>query len=72
MEAPEENAAAPAVDAVTQMTNRFSAINTDDADGGPLKLDGNVYSCKHCSTRRRRRHHLQGLFLQEWEGLPLR
>ena len=52
-QAPEENAAAAAVDAVTQMTNRFSAINTDDADAGPLKLDdvdGNVYSCKHCRT----------------------
>ncbi|XP_066386317.1 protein yippee-like At3g55890 [Miscanthus floridulus] len=52
-QAPEENAAAAAVDAVTQMTNRFSAINMDDADAGPLKLDdvdGNVYSCKHCRT----------------------
>lgn len=52
---PEENAAAAAaVDAITETTNRFT-VNTDaaGAGAGPLKLDdvdGNVYSCKRCGT----------------------
>lgn len=50
---PEENAAAAAaVDAITETTNRFT-VNTDAAGAGPLKLDdvdGNVYSCKRCGT----------------------
>lgn len=50
---PEEDAAsAAAVDAITEMTNRFT-VNTDAAGAGPLNLDdvdGNVYSCKRCGT----------------------
>lgn len=45
-------AAAAAVDAITETTNRFT-VNTDAAGAGPLKLDdvdGNVYSCKRCGT----------------------